>query len=351
MSDLGVEGQQKLKNASVLVVGAGGLGCPVLLYLAAAGVGKIGVIDSDLVEESNLHRQILFSEKDIGKPKAEVASEVLQKQNPEVKVRAYDARLGIDNAMEVISEYDVVVDGSDNFLTRYLVNDACVIAQKTLVYGAVHQFEGQVSVFNHLHADDRRGPNYRDLFPDPPKAGQFPNCREAGIIGIVPGIIGLLQANEVIKIILNWEGVLSGRLLIYDMRLSESRTIKISKYEGKDRYLFEKLELINDGSHCQTDVVMEISPEDFDKLKMSKKQVLVIDVRTEQEVMMQPFMGINYPLADLNRFIEKIPHDIPVVFVCQSGMRSLQAVNYLRSKGEYSNIRSLAGGVSAYSKK
>jgi len=224
LEEVGLEGQEKLKEAKVLVIGAGGLGCPVLLYLAAAGVGTIGVIDFDTIDASNLQRQTLFSTDDVGRSKAEVAKEKLNANNPFINVIAYNEELTNKNSLEIFSAFDIIVDGTDNFHTRYMVNDACLIANKPFVYGAIHKFEGQVSVFNY-----QEGPTYRCLFPNPPEAGSIPSCSEVGVVGILPGIIGTQQANQVIKIILQIGQVLSGRLMIYNALQSSFMEIEINK--------------------------------------------------------------------------------------------------------------------------
>src|SRR5882672_2706996 len=216
LPELGLEGQQKLKEGSVLVIGAGGLGSPALYYLAAAGMGRIGIVDFDVVDASNLHRQILFTSEDVGKPKAAIARRRLEQLNPMIKIDTHPAILNSENAMSILADYDVVIDGSDNLPTRYLVNDACVLLKKTLIYGAVFQFEGQVSVFNQLQPDGSRGPNYRDLFPEPPPPEMVPSCSAGGVLGVLPGIIGSMQANEAIKIIAEIGTTLSGKLLLFD---------------------------------------------------------------------------------------------------------------------------------------
>jgi len=205
LDKVGLAGQEKLKSAKVLVIGAGGLGCPILQYLTAAGVGTIGIIDFDVVDETNLQRQILFNVDDVGKSKAQCAQVHLSKQNPFVNFQVYNERINTQNALELFNQYDIIVDGTDNFSTRYLVNDSCVIANKPLVYGAIFKFEGQVAVFNY-----NNGPTYRCLFPEPPKAGSVPNCSDVGVMGVLPGLIGTQQANETIKIILQIGEVLSG---------------------------------------------------------------------------------------------------------------------------------------------
>src|ERR1035437_2494874 len=223
LPEIGLEGQQKLKQAKVLVVGAGGLGCPVLQYLTAAGVGTLGIIDFDTVDESNLQRQVLYSTEDIGKHKAAIAKEKLEKQNPDINLVSHVAHLTSANALEIISQYDIVVDGSDNFATRYLVNDACVILNKVLVFGSIFKFEGQVSVFNY-----KGGPTYRCLYPEAPAEGDVPNCAEIGVLGVLPGIVGTLQANEVIKIITGIGDILSGKLLTLDALTMQFNTFTIT---------------------------------------------------------------------------------------------------------------------------
>ena len=233
LPEFNITGQRKLKNARVLVVGAGGLGAPLLQYLTAAGVSTLGIVDFDVVEESNLQRQVLFSGDDIGKPKAQAALEKLEKLNRHIKLRAYQTRLDSQNALDIIKDYDIVADGTDNFATRYLINDACVILGKVNVYGSVYRFEGQVSVFNHPTQEGDNGPNYRDLFPSPPPPDLVPNCAEGGVIGVLPGIIGSLQASEVIKVITGIGEPLSGKLFLFDALRFETKTVKIRKNESQ----------------------------------------------------------------------------------------------------------------------
>ncbi|RMI26214.1 MAG: molybdopterin-synthase adenylyltransferase MoeB, partial [Calditrichaeota bacterium] len=230
--EFGIEGQQKLKAARVLVVGTGGLGSPLLLYLAAAGVGTLGIVDFDVVEDSNLHRQVLFNQQDLGMPKVEAAKKRLMALNPHIEVVTYNTRLTSANALEIIRDYDVVADGTDNFPTRYLVNDACVLLGKPNVYASIFQFEGQVSVFNYVDKNGEVGPNYRCLYPEPPPPGLVPNCAEGGVLGVLPGIIGCLQANEVIKVITGIGEPLSGRLLIFDALKFEVRILKFKRDEN-----------------------------------------------------------------------------------------------------------------------
>jgi len=226
---IGNNGQLKLKNARVLVIGAGGLGSPLLLYLIAAGVGNIGIVDFDTVDESNLQRQILFNTSDVGKNKAETAALKLLALNPYINITPYNLKLSSDNAFEIFKNYDIVADGTDNFATRYLVNDACVLFEKINVFASIYRFEGQVSVFNLPEKEGLRGPNYRDVFPAPPPPGAVPNCAEAGVLGVLPGIIGAMQASEVIKIITGIGEPLSGKIFVFDTLSMQSRIVKFSK--------------------------------------------------------------------------------------------------------------------------
>ena len=227
--EFNIEGQKRLKKARVLVVGAGGLGCPVLQYLTAAGVGNIGIMDDDIVDESNLQRQVIYTIDDIGQPKVKMAQKRLSALNPYVKFTLYQERLTSTNALSIVNDYDIVADGTDNFATRYLTNDACVLLDKVNVYASIYRFEGQVSVFNYLDAKGNRGPNYRDLFPEPPAAGSIPSCAEAGVLGILPGIIGSFQACEVIKIITGMGNPLSGKLVLFDTLTFQMKTIKVNR--------------------------------------------------------------------------------------------------------------------------
>ncbi len=349
LPDLGVDGQKKLKEASVLMVGAGGLGCPVLIYLAAAGVGKIGIIDDDKVSLSNLHRQVLYTTEDVGVEKVAAAKKWLSKQNPQIEICTYSARLTSTNAMDIFAEYDVVIDGSDNFPTRYLVNDACILSGKPMVYGAIHQFEGQVSVFNYASNGDDIGPNYRDLFPQPPAPDQVPNCAEAGVLGILPGIIGSLQANEVIKIILKWDEVLSGELLIFDARSTSMMKIKVS--QSADNPLTgdnpSQKSLIDYADFCglNDEEIKSISSTEMNTLISNHPETMVIDVREKNELVNHPFEGLNIPMSKFHTDWKKIQMNGPVVVVCRTGRRSREAIQWLRQQGYQENIYNLEGGV------
>ena len=271
MPEIGSEGQEKLKAAKVLVVGAGGLGCPVLQYLTAAGVGTLGICDFDFVDESNLQRQILFATTDIGKPKAKVAAEKLAAQNPFVRFNIHNTMLTKDNALELFSKYDIIVDGSDNFPTRFMVNDACVISGKPLVFGAIYKFEGQVAVFNY-----QNGPTYRCLVPEQPDSSEMLSCSQIGVIGVLPGIIGSYQANEVIKIITGAGEVLSGKLLIIDTLKMEHNILTIQRNDSVAN--ITRLGEYGDFCHDEYPDVLEITADELYE-KLNKNEVEVIDIR------------------------------------------------------------------------
>ncbi len=349
LPDFGVGRQQKLMRAKVLVIGAGGLGCPVLQYLAAAGIGTIGIADDDLVSLSNLHRQVLFTVHDIGLNKAERALAVLEQLNPEIQYIAYPKRLTVENAFEIIGDYDMVVDGTDNFSSRYLINDACVLMKKPLVFGAVSRFEGQVTVFNYRDDAHDEPVNYRDLFPSPPRAGEISNCAEAGVLGVVPGILGVMMANEVIKGITGMGTLLNGRLLtynacnnqVYELALQVNRDARVSMPADKKEFM----EMDYDCLCGVGDKGFEIDYKTFSEL-VRAGDIAVIDVREAGEVpAFDKFDVVNIPLHQLSRELSQIQAGI-VVTVCQSGQRSLVAAGELASAfGNSKKIYSLKGGV------
>jgi sulfur-carrier protein adenylyltransferase/sulfurtransferase len=348
LDNVGVSGQEKLKQAKVLVIGAGGLGCPVLQYLTAAGVGTIGIIDFDVVEESNLQRQILFTIADIGKNKARAAKERLKQLNQFVQLVSYEEKLTTKNALQLIDQYDIVVDGSDNFETRYLVNDASVITNTPLVYGAIYKFEGQVSVFNYLG-----GPSYRCLFPNPPKAGNVPNCSEVGVIGVLPGLIGVQQANEVLKIILNIGTTLSGKLLMYDALGSETTYLQVDKSKDEvERVLASEAHFknIDYAFFCGIDQNenQEIEMDEF-LLICSDDNIQIIDVRNDWE---QPRIDHLNPIIAPLRIIESIVSEISktkkVVVCCQHGIRSRSAIELLGNEHNFNNLINLKDGLASY---
>ena len=355
--EFNIEGQRKFKEAKVLVVGTGGLGAPLIQYLSAAGVGTIGIVDFDVVDDSNLQRQVLFTSADVGRPKVEVAKERIEAQNPFIQIITYNTQLTSENALEIIRDYDVVADGTDNFPTRYLVNDACVLSDKVNVYASIFRFDGQVSVFNHLHEDGTRGPNYRDLFPSPPPPGLVPSCAEGGVLGVLPGIIGSLQANEVIKVITGIGEPLSGRMFIFDALSFETRTLNLRKDEknplnGKNP---TQTELIDYEMFCgigqengQTANVKEITVKELESWQAEKKDFQLIDVREGYEYDIANLGGELIPLAKVEKAVNKIASDKEVVIHCRSGKRSADAIQLLEQKYGFKNLYNLKGGILAY---
>ena len=344
LPEMGMEGQQKLKNATVLVIGAGGLGCPVLQYLSAAGIGTIGIVDDDIVDESNLHRQIIYNISDIGKPKAAIAAEKLFLQNPHIKFNFFQNRLTKENALAVINDYDIVVDCSDNFPTRYLVNDACVILKKSLVFGSVYKFEGQVSVFNY-----KQGPTYRCLFPDPP-AEAF-NCSDIGVIGVLPGIIGTLQANEVIKMITGIGMVFSGKLLIIDALSLSFNTISFTRTEENTK--MDKLQDYDGLCEMEKEnesMIKQITVLEL-KNKLDKNEDLqIIDVRELYEYEICNLNGELIPLGEVSQNLHKIAVKKQVIVYCHHGTRSAIAIKYIQENTSFSNLYNLTGGIHTWAK-
>lgn len=351
----GMEAQKKLKTARVLVIGSGGLGSPVLLYLAAAGVGTIGIVDFDVVDDSNLQRQVLFGINEIGKPKVEAAKRRLESLNPHIQLNIYNTHLNSQNALDIISQYDVIADGTDNFPTRYLVNDASVLAGKPNVYASIFQFEGQVSVFNYVDAKGVRGPNYRDLYPTPPPPGLVPSCAEGGVLGVLPGIIGSLQALEVIKVITGVGETLSGRFFIFDALNFESRTFNIRPREdnpinGKNPTITT---LIDYEQFCGMKAVEEKSLKEITARELYDWQVKgekfqLIDVREPHEFDIVNIGAELIPLATVADHADRIERDIKVVIHCKMGGRSAKAIRELEEKFGYTNLYNLKGGILAY---
>ncbi|MEM1945904.1 MAG: molybdopterin-synthase adenylyltransferase MoeB [Candidatus Caldarchaeum sp.] len=351
--EVGMAGQKKLKAAKVLVVGAGGLGSPISLYLAAAGVGRIGLVDFDVVDESNLQRQVLYTTKDVRRPKLEVAKERLTAMNPHIEVETYETRLTSENALDIISEYDVVVDGTDNFPTRYLVNDACVLLGKPNVYGSIFRFDGQVSVF-----DARKGPCYRCLYPEPPPPGLVPSCAEGGVLGVLPGVIGALQAMETIKVILGIGQPLIGRLLLFDglhmsfteLRLRKDPSCKVCGPNPTVR------ELIDYEAFCgitpsQADRSMHITPEELNEKIERGEKVFLLDVREPVEYEICHIENaVLIPLSKLPEHVNKLSLTDEIVAYCHTGVRSSMAVKLLRDLG-FTRVRNLAGGIDAWAER
>ena len=350
LPEVGPEGQLMLQEASVLVVGAGGLGSPALLYLAAAGIGRIGLIDDDTVDVTNLQRQILHSTSEVGESKAASAERRISDLNPEVTVEAIEGRLDTTNALDIIGRYDILIDGTDNFETRYLIGDACEILGKPWVFGSIHRFEGQVATFN---LDG--GPNYRDLFPEPPEDGLAPNCAEAGVLGVLPGIVGSIQATEAIKAILRIGDSLNGKLLVIDALSMDFRTLGFSKDKSREVVTELKQETVES---CSSDVdspsemMLVISPAEFVKRRDSGWDVFLFDVRRSEEEAIATLSGTALRIEhnQVPMRMAEIPLDRDIVVYCRTGVRSAAVARYLVSsglaKGEGYNLR---GGIHEWS--
>lgn len=348
LKGFGAEAQQKLLSASVLVIGAGGLGCPVLQYLVAAGVGSIGIVDDDVVSLSNLHRQVLYNVQMIGRLKADCAVEVLQQLNPQVKFTVYNERLTNKKASTILSAFDVIVDGSDNFATRYLVNDACVLLNKPLVYGAISQYEGQVAVFN-MQQNNECSANYRDLFPHPPKEGEVLNCAEAGVLGVLPGIIGSMMANETIKLITGTGVLLANKLFTYNTLNNQTYEFELSKRSETAALIPVSLEAMQQTDYewlCSTAAIFnEIDTTAFNEI-ITEGKAVIVDVREKDELpVITEFSHIQIPLNSLQQHTAWLTEDTIVVF-CLSGKRSAAAAKQLNEHfGTSKKIYSLKGGI------
>lgn len=359
LPELNLAGQERLKAAKVLVVGAGGLGSPVLLYLAAAGIGTIGIVEFDRVEEHNLQRQVLYGTSDIGESKAQSAKRRVLDLNPHIHVIVHEEALRSDNALEIIRDYDIVADGTDNFATRYLVNDACVLLGKVNVYASIFRFDGQVSVFNHELSDGSRGPNYRDLYPTPPPPGMVPSCAEGGVLGVLPGIIGSMQANEVIKIAAGIGDPLSGRLFLFDALTFESRTLKIRKdprnpISGEHPTITELIDyeqFCGIVAHPESTRAGNITVERLEEMMKCGDPFQLIDVREPYEFDIAQIGGTLIPLDEIITRQSEIHRDMPVVVLCRSGKRSVQAIERLRSSGDWPNLLNLEGGILAWAER
>jgi molybdopterin/thiamine biosynthesis adenylyltransferase/rhodanese-related sulfurtransferase len=351
--DLGVDGQKRLKNARVLVIGAGGLGAPALLYLAAAGVGTIGIVDFDVVDESNLQRQIIHGVADVGRSKAQSARDSIAAINPLIEVRLHEFRLEPSNAVDLFKQYDLILDGTDNFATRYLVNDAAVLAGKPYVWGSIYRFEGQVSVFWE-DAPDGRGLNYRDLYPEPPPPGMVPSCAEGGVLGIVCASIAAVMGTEAIKLITGIGEPLLGRLMIYDALEMSYRTIRIRKDSSTPKIT----ELIDYEDFCG--VVSEdaaeattgstITPRELRELLNSGKKLALIDVRERVEwdiVHIDGAQLIPQSLINSGEGLAKLPQDRMPVLYCKTGVRSAEALAAVKKAG-FSDAVHLQGGIVAW---
>ncbi|MBH8551450.1 molybdopterin-synthase adenylyltransferase MoeB [Nostocaceae cyanobacterium CENA357] len=357
LPEVGLEGQKRLKAASVLCIGTGGLGSPLLLYLAAAGIGRIGIVDFDVVDTSNLQRQVIHGTSWVGKPKIESAKHRIHEINPYCQVDLYETRLSSENALDIIKPYDVIVDGTDNFPTRYLVNDACVLLDKPNVYGSIFRFEGQATVFNY-----EGGPNYRDLYPEPPPPGMVPSCAEGGVLGILPGIIGLIQATETVKIVMKQGNTLSGRLLLYDALQMKFRELKLRP--NPIRPVIEKL--IDYEQFCgipqakaeEAKQQMEIAEMTVKELKelldSDAKDFVLLDVRNPHEYEIAKIPGsVLIPLPDIENGegvakVKEILNGHRLIAHCKLGGRSAKALSILKEAGIVgTNVK---GGITAWSR-
>ncbi|MEE2669206.1 MAG: molybdopterin-synthase adenylyltransferase MoeB [Gemmatimonadota bacterium] len=357
LPEIGREGQLRLKSSRVLVVGAGGLGSPLALYLAAAGIGTLGLVDFDEVDATNLQRQILHGTKDIGRPKLDSARDRLADVNPNVTVVTYPVRLDSENAMEILSSYDVVVDGTDNFPTRYLVNDACVLSSKPNVYGSIFRWEGQVSVFG-----ESGGPCYRCLFREPPPPGLVPNCAEAGVLGVLPGVIGSLQALEVIKLVLGTGKTLSGRLLIFDalkliwreVELRRNPDCPVCGDEPTQTVLIDYEDFCGLRGDVRTESgskgFNEVGARDLKRWLLGSEPPFMLDVREPYEwdlVSLERDGAVLVPLGELTDRLAELPKDRDIVVYCRSGIRSARAAGILVDAG-FRRVSNLAGGILAW---
>ncbi|HEV3255175.1 MAG TPA: molybdopterin-synthase adenylyltransferase MoeB [Candidatus Acidoferrales bacterium] len=354
MPEVGMEGQLKLKQAKVLLVGTGGLGAPLGLYLAAAGVGRLGLVDFDIVDFTNLQRQILFSSSDVGRPKLAAAADRLKGLNPEIRIDLHETRLTSANALDLLREYDIVVDGTDNFPTRYLVNDACLLLGKPNVYGSIFRFDGQITVFGYPG-----GPCYRCLYPEPPPPGLVPSCAEGGVLGVLPGIVGAIQAAETIKLILGAGDPLVGRLLLFDALQMRFRELKLRRNPecplcGDHRTITA---LIDYAQFCgvrgeeapsSAGAVPEITPRDLKARLDRGDSLFILDVREPHEYQICNLGGHLIPLGELSRRVSELDSSREIVAHCRSGKRSAEAVEFLRGAG-FRKIWNLKGGILAWS--
>ncbi|PYV55639.1 MAG: molybdenum cofactor biosynthesis protein MoeB [Acidobacteria bacterium] len=352
MPEVGMEGQIKLKAAKVLCIGAGGLGSPLTLYLAAAGVGTLGMVDFDVVDYTNLQRQIIHSTADVGRKKLDSAEEKLKAINPFLAIRKFETRLSSENALEIFEDFDIIADGTDNFPTRYLVNDACVLTGKPNVYGSIFRFEGQASVFA-----TEEGPCYRCLYPEPPPPGLVPSCAEGGVLGILPGLVGVIQATETIKLILRSGDPLIGRLLLIDALGMKFRELKLRKNPdcpvcGKHPTVTELIDY-NEfcgirGEEAPVEAgVPEIQVEDLKRRLDSGEDLFVLDVREPHEYQICNINGHLIPLGELPKRVHELDSSREIVAHCRSGVRSAKAVNFLRQAG-FKKVHNLAGGILAW---
>lgn len=351
LPEIGTQGQLRLKNARVLVVGAGGLGCPVLLYLTAAGVGRIGVIDPDVVDLSNLQRQVIYTTDEVGNPKAKAAVSHLKRLNPELTFDTYTTTLDISNARAIISEYDIVVDCTDNFKVRYLVNDVCVTLGKPFVYGAIHRFEGQVAVLNADLGDGRKGPTYRCLFPEYPNEIEIPNCNDTGVLGVLPGVIGTYQANEVIKLITGIGQPLNEHLLMVDLLAMSQQKIKTKRRADADDLARQGLASAGVRPAPGPSGPQKMSARELAHRLADGEPVFLLDVRERTEYELCHLDGaVLIPIDMIPNNRKRIPTDRPVVVYCHHGIRSANVAQYLYAQDGLTNLYNLEGGINAWAR-
>jgi len=353
LPELGEQGQMRLKEAKVLVIGCGGLGSPLLHYIASAGIMYIGLVDFDKIEIHNLHRQILYTHHDLGKLKVEVAGEKLRAINPKANIQVFNTKLTSSNALEIIKDFDIIADGTDNFPTRYLINDACVKLGKINVFASIHRFEGQLCVFNLKDVHGKYGANYRDLFPIPPQADTIPNCEEAGVIGAVAGVLGSLQANEVIKIASGIGSELSGKLVCINLDDLSMRSIKFSKKE--DNVIrtenAENITLIDYDAFCginNTESIKEITVQELAIKIKAKEEFQIIDVRKPEEYTEYNIGAEHIPAPTVYQNLEKLSDDEMVILHCKFGARSAAVIQMLQKNFDYENLYNLKGGIVAW---
>jgi len=355
MPEVGMDGQLKLKQAKVLCIGTGGLGAPLGLYLAAAGVGRIGLVDFDSVDLTNLQRQILFGTDDIGRPKIEAATDRLRNLNPDIQIDRFETRLTSENALDILKNYDIVVDGTDNFPTRYLVNDACVILGKPNVYGSIFRFEGQITIFG-----APGGPCYRCLYPEPPPPGLVPSCAEGGVLGVLPGIVGAIQATETLKLIIGKGEPLIGRLLLFDALAMRFRELKLRKNPecpacGGHPTITKLIDYAEfcgvrgeEAASATQTTVPEIAPRELKSRLDRGDDLFILDVREPHEYQICNLGGHLIPLGELSRRVNELDSSREIVAHCRSGKRSAEAVEFLRSAG-FRKVLNLKGGILAWS--
>jgi sulfur-carrier protein adenylyltransferase/sulfurtransferase len=354
MPEVGLDGQLKLKSARVLMIGAGGLGAPLGLYLAAAGVGHLGIVDFDVVDFSNLQRQVTFSTSDVGKHKTEAAKERLSGLNPTIEIKTFDTRLTSENALELFRGFDIIVDGTDNFPTRFLVNDACLLLGKPNVYGSIFRFEGQATVFGYPG-----GPCYRCLYPEPPPPGLVPSCAEGGVLGVLPGIIGAIQAMETIKLILGNGEPLVGRLLLFDALAMRFRQLRLHKNPdcplcGEHRTITGLIDyeefcgIRGEEAPAVTTGIREITARDLKARQDRGEDLFILDVREPDEYRICNLKGKLIPLGELQRRVHELDSSREMVVHCRSGKRSADAIRFLQKAG-FAKLWNLKGGVLAWS--